>query len=178
MADATGVEDRPVDGGTECEETAAAGEEIAGRHALQADGTGQGEPREQIGRGDTDPRRGRVELVLGAADVRPAPQQIRRHTGGDLGWSRGDRPRLEPRPGQLARRDADQHAQAVDGTLQGAREVGDLAPGGRDLRLRARHVQLRRESGLHAVAREGEGLFLCLDIGVTASSCCKPRSSM
>lgn len=26
------------------------------------------------------------------------------------------------------------------------------------------HVQLGRETGLHAVAREGQGLFLCLDI--------------
>ena len=118
------------------------------------------EPGEQIGRDDADARRGRMNVGLGLADVRPSAQQIRWHAGrhrrrrgrdGGCGCQLGN---------QVGRLVTQQDADRVD-RLPGRRlQSRDHGGGGRHLGVGVGDVQAAHEPAFEPLAGQPGALLL------------------
>ena len=177
-ADAAAFEHRHGETRPDRQEPALPIEKVGGANALQARRAADEEAREELARGDADPRRLRGELA--SRRVRTSGRRRRSSDGNPTLTVAGGRGITSGRR-QLAlqrhRRLADQHAQAMHRLPGLLLEDRDRRRGGRDLRRRSLHIDVRREASVEEPLGEVDRLLLRAPTFAVASTvrCCRLR---
>ena len=132
--------------------------------ALRPESPGQGQPREEVGGGDPNPRGGGLQFLFGLPNIGPPAEKLGRQS--DIPGQVGPRDRTVLREGRIKScgRLSYQNAQTVEGVFDGGLEGRDLGADIRQQGLGFGCVQRARQAGLIARLSHLNRILLGLDM--------------